>query len=102
MRFLGKRTVIALAVVPALLLGGCATRQDIVDLKAQISNLEQGSRSLEERLSAAITDAREADRAAQQAAAQAKLAQEGSLESAAAAKLAGEKADRIFRASLRK
>ena len=102
MRLSAKRTVMLLAIVPVLLAAGCATRQDVVDLQTQISNLEQSNRALEERLAATTADLRAAALAAQQAAAEAKLAQEGSLESAAAAKLAGEKADRLFRAGLRK
>lgn len=102
MRLSGKRLVVLLAVAPALLATGCATRQDVIDLQTQISNLEQSNRVLEERLAAATADTRAAALAAQQAVAAAKLAQEGSLESAAAAKLAGEKADRLFQAGLRK
>lgn len=102
MRLSGKKMVVLLAIAPALLATGCATRQDVVDLQTQISNLEQSNRTLEERLAATTADLRAAALAAQQAAAEAKLAQEGSLESAAAAKLAGEKAERLFQASLRK
>lgn len=102
MRLSGKRLVVLLAIVPVLFVAGCATRQDVVDLRTQISNLEQSNRVLEERLAAATADTRAAALAAQQAAAEAKKAQEGSLESAAAAKLAGEKADRLFQAGLRK
>lgn len=102
MRFNGKNLVVLLAIAPALLVAGCATRQDVVDLQTQISNLEEGNRALEERLAATTADARAAALAARQAAVEAKTAQEGSLESAAAAKLAGEKADRLFQASLRK
>ena len=102
MRLSGKRMVVLLAVAPALLAAGCATRQDVVDLRTEISNLRQESHVLEERLAAVAVDARAAALAAQQAAAEAKSAQEGSLESAAAAKLAGEKAKRLFQAGLRK
>lgn len=102
MRLSGKRMVVLLAIAPALLAAGCATRQDVVDLRSEISDLRQESHILEERLAATTADLRAASLAAQQAAAEAKLAQQGSLESAAAAKLAGEKADRLFQASLRK
>lgn len=83
-----------LAVVPLLLLAGCATPQESTSqteldaLRADVEQLRSEVRAAQESAAAANARADQAARAAQAAAADAKAA--------------SEKADRIYRQSLRK
>ena len=83
------KIVIASVFVPALLLGaGCATREDIDSLRSEVTAMRTdliGIRSV-----------------ATEAAASAKMSAEAAERAAAEAKAASDKADQIYRQSLRK
>ncbi len=76
------------AVAPLLLLGACATKGDIETLRQEIAGVRAIAQSAEQKAAAAEASSRQAAADAQRAAQDAAVA--------------GEKADRIFRAGLRK
>jgi outer membrane murein-binding lipoprotein Lpp len=83
-----KTMLMAAAVAPLLLVGGCATRGDVDALRQEIAGVRTIAQSAEQRAAAA-------EAASQQAAADAARAAQES-------EMASERADRIFRSGLRK
>ncbi|MCS6778498.1 MAG: Lpp/OprI family alanine-zipper lipoprotein [Geminicoccaceae bacterium] len=83
-----KRIALLAAAAPLVLLGGCATKGDIETLRQEIAGVRAIAQSAEQKAAAAEANSRQAAADAQRAAQDAQIA--------------GEKADRIFRAGLRK
>jgi len=83
-----RKVLTSAAVLPLLVLGGCATRGDIETLRQEIAGVRAIAQSAEQKAAAAEANSRQAAADAQRAAQEAAIA--------------GEKADRIFRAGLRK
>lgn len=83
-----RKLVLATAVAPLVLVGGCATKGDIEQLRQEIAGVRAIAQSAEQKAAAAEANSRQAAADAQKAAQDAAIA--------------GEKADRVFRAGLRK
>ncbi len=83
-----RKLALLAAVAPLALLGGCATKGDIESLRQEIAGVRAIAQSAEQKAAAAEANSRQA------AADAARAAQD--------AQMASEKADRIFRAGLRK
>lgn len=83
-----RKIVLAAALAPLAVLGGCATKGDIEQLRQEIAGVRAVAQSAEQKAAAAEAASRQAAADAQRAAQDAATA--------------GEKADRIFRQGLRK
>ncbi|MCL6607753.1 MAG: hypothetical protein K6T74_06630 [Geminicoccaceae bacterium] len=83
-----RKLVLGAVAAPLLLVGGCATKGDIDSLRQEIAGVRAIAQSAEQKAAAAEAASRQAAADAQRAAQDAAIA--------------GEKADRIFRAGLRK
>jgi outer membrane murein-binding lipoprotein Lpp len=81
MRYLPKEVKLAAVAAPLLLVAGCASQSEIDSLRAEVQKAQEMAKAAEDRAAAAEA---EAQRAANEAA------------------TASEKADRIFRMSLKK
>ena len=101
----GPRQKAILTAATIVLLGlstGCARNSDLEALRQEVAKTQEMARAAEAKAAAAQAEAESAKAEAESAKAEAAKAVEESRKAAAAASAASEKADRIFRESLRK
>lgn len=91
----GRWAILPMLTGAALLVAGCATQEEINELRAAVSGAQSTAEAAEQRAASAAGTASEAERRADAAELAAKQA-------AADAAAAAEKADRVYQQSLRK
>ena len=91
----GRGLLLPLLAGATMLMAGCATQEEIAELRAAVSGAQSAANAAEQRAASAAGVASEAERRADAAEVAAKQA-------AADAAAAAEKADRVYQQSLRK
>lgn len=102
MKRLDRKAIAFALTLPFLTLAGCATQQQMSALRTEVMTTQDMARAAQSDAAAAAEEARQAAEAARQAAAAAQRAADQATRAAKAAEEASDKADRIFRESLRK